>query len=138
MCIIKNCVYCYMIFLSSSFSQMCPYGHTVWKWASQPKLKYGMLVGDFMLATNILLSGNNFAKISLLFKFMRMGMVDTSSFFRIQDSYCVDTVKEFWSEQRASIISQLQSKGPVVALGEFDTRQTIQLKVQFFVSRILH
>lgn len=101
-----------------AFFQMCPRGHTVWKWASQPTLKFGMLVGDFMLSSNILLSGNNFAKISLLFKFMKMGMVVRSTFFRIQDSYCVDTIKEFWDEKRAAVITQLKSKGPVVALGE--------------------
>lgn len=78
-----------------------------------------MLAGDFMLACNILLSGNNYAKISLLFKFMNMRMVEKSSFFRIQDSYCVDTIKEFWKEKRAEIIAQLQSKGPIVALGKF-------------------
>lgn len=104
----------------SAFFQMCPRGHTVWKWASQPILKYGMLAGDFMLSSNILLSGNNYAKISLLLKFMNMGMVERSTFFRIQDSYCVDTIKEFWDEKRASVITQLKSKGPVVALGEFD------------------
>lgn len=81
-------------------------------------MKFGMLVGDFMLSSNILLSGNNFAKISLLFKFMKMGMVVRSTFFRIQDSYCVDTIKEFWDEKRAAVITQLKSKGPVVALGE--------------------
>ncbi|XP_065099320.1 uncharacterized protein [Paramisgurnus dabryanus] len=97
---------------------MCPRGHTVWKWASQPILKYGMLAGDFMLSTNILLSGNNYTKISLLFKFMNMGMVERSTFFRIQDSYCVDTIKEFWDEKRAAVITQLKSKGPVVAMGD--------------------
>ncbi|XP_059400179.1 uncharacterized protein LOC132131987 [Carassius carassius] len=97
---------------------ICCNGHTVWKWSSQPNFKYGMLAGDFMLACNILLSGNNYAKISLLFKFMNMGMVEKSSFFRIQNSYCVDTIKEFWKEKRADIIAQIQSKGPIVALGD--------------------
>ncbi|KAK0141126.1 hypothetical protein N1851_021866 [Merluccius polli] len=52
--------------------RMCPRGHTVWRWSSQPSLKYGMSSGDFMLATNLLLSGNNYAKIELLFKFMNI------------------------------------------------------------------
>ncbi|XP_062379106.1 uncharacterized protein LOC134067711 isoform X2 [Sardina pilchardus] len=97
---------------------MCPQGHSVWRWSSQPMFKYGMLVGDFMLASNILLSGNNYAKISLLFKFMNMGMVERSNFFRIQDSFCVDSIKEFWNEKRAKVITQLQPKGPVVVLGD--------------------
>ncbi|KAG5281254.1 hypothetical protein AALO_G00069120 [Alosa alosa] len=65
----------------------CPVGHTVWRWSSQPTVRYGMLAGDFMLASNILLSGSNYAKVSLLFQFMNMGMVDRSSFFTIQDTY---------------------------------------------------
>ncbi|KAK1891967.1 Fructose-16-bisphosphatase [Dissostichus eleginoides] len=96
---------------------MSLHGHTVWKWSSQPALKYGMLVGDFMLASNILLSGNNYGKISLLFRFMKMGMVERSSFFRIQDSYCVDSIKDFWNEKRAKLITHLHPKGPVVILG---------------------
>ena len=77
------------------------------------------------MASNLLLSGNNYAKISLLFKFMNMGMVERSNFFRIQDSFCVDSIKEFWNEKRATVITQLQPKGPVVDLGEFDTHTHI-------------
>ncbi|XP_016116920.1 uncharacterized protein [Sinocyclocheilus grahami] len=65
---------------------ICSSDHTVWKWSSQPTFTHGMLIGDFMLATNILLSGNNYAKIALLFKFMRMGMAERTSFFKIQDT----------------------------------------------------
>ncbi|XP_026111452.1 uncharacterized protein LOC113087934 [Carassius auratus] len=85
----------------------CLVGHTVWRWSSQPTLRYGMLAGDFMLASNILLSGSNYSKVSLLFQFMNMGMVDRSSFFTIQDTYSVDTVKEFWEERRAEAINRL-------------------------------
>ncbi|XP_073711935.1 uncharacterized protein [Misgurnus anguillicaudatus] len=97
---------------------VCSSGHTVWKWSSQPTMKYGMLVGDFMMATNILLSGNNYAKISLLFKFMNMGMVKKPVFFKIQDTYCVDTIKEFWHSKRAEVINQLKSKESIVVLGD--------------------
>ena len=55
------------------FTQTCTSCHTIWRWNSQPTLKFGMQVGDIMLASNILLSGNNYAKIAVLFKFMNMG-----------------------------------------------------------------
>ena len=45
-----------------------------------------------MLATNILLSGNNFAKVALLFKFMNLGMVSWVQFERIQALYVVPTI----------------------------------------------
>ncbi|KAF1384369.1 hypothetical protein PFLUV_G00117620 [Perca fluviatilis] len=88
----------------------CPIGHIVWRWSSQPTVKYGMLAGDFMLATNILLSGSNYSKVALLLKFMNMGMVDHSSFFTIQDTYCVDTIKEYWTDKQQVIVQRLKTK----------------------------
>lgn len=79
-----------------------------------------MQAGDFLLASNILLSGNNHAKVALLFKFMNMGIVDWSTFFKIQDTYCVDTIKDFWDNNRAEVVSRLQSKDNVVVLGEYN------------------
>lgn len=73
-----------------------------------------MQAGDFLLSTNILLSGNNYAKVSLLFKFMNIRMVNRNTHFSIQDTYCVDTVKEFWEEKRSEAISRLQGKDVVV------------------------
>ncbi|XP_059425808.1 uncharacterized protein LOC132160104 [Carassius carassius] len=100
----------------------CLVGHTVWRWSSQPTLRYGMLAGDFMLARNIPISGSNYAKVSLLFQFMNMGMVDRSKFFTIQDTYGVDTVKEFWEERRAEAINRLKDRDVViVAEGRMDS-----------------
>lgn len=76
-----------------------------------------MLAGDFMLGTNILLSGNNYSKIALLFRFMNMGVVNAATFYKIQDTYCVDTILEFWHNKKSEIIQRLQGKD-VVALGE--------------------
>lgn len=94
--------------------QTCPVGHIVWRWCSQPTVKYGILAGDFMLATNILLSGSNYANVALLFSFMNMGMVDHTSFYNIQDTYCVDTIKECWEEKRAESIERLQTRDVVI------------------------
>uniref|UniRef100_A0A667Y0C1 THAP-type domain-containing protein n=1 Tax=Myripristis murdjan TaxID=586833 RepID=A0A667Y0C1_9TELE len=93
---------------------ICPKGHPLWRWNSQPVMKFGMQAGDFLLSTNILLSGNNYAKVALLFKFMNMGMVNKNTFFSIQDTYCVDTIKEFWEEKRTEAISRLQGKDVLV------------------------
>lgn len=79
-----------------------------------------MQAGDFMLASNIILSGNNYAKVALLFKFMNMGIVERSAFFKIQDTYCVDTIKDLWNDKRAEVVSRLQSKDNVVVLGEYN------------------
>ncbi|XP_045924713.1 zinc finger protein 502-like [Micropterus dolomieu] len=77
-------------------------------------MKCGTQAGDFLLSTNILLSGNDYAKVALLFKFMNMGMVKKNTFVSIQDAYCVDTVKSFWEERRTEALSGLQGKDVVV------------------------
>ena len=84
-------------------------------------MKFGVQAGDFLLATNILLSGNNYTKVALLFKFMNMKMVNSSTFFKVQDNYCVNTIKDFWSKKREEIVDRLRSKDSVVALGEIST-----------------
>lgn len=100
-----------------SVEWICPNGHCLWRWNSQPVLKFGMQAGDFLLSTNILLSGNNYYKVALLFKFMNLGMVNPNTFFTIQDTYCVDAIKDFWEERRSEAIRELQGKG-VVLLGD--------------------
>nr|XP_055049509.1 uncharacterized protein LOC129435004 isoform X2 [Misgurnus anguillicaudatus] len=97
---------------------LCPFGHSIWKWNSQPTLKFGMQGGDFMLSANILLSGNNYRKVALLFKFMSMGMVTESTFYRIQDAYCIEPVQEYWDKTRAEVIDRLRQKDHVVLLGD--------------------
>lgn len=97
---------------------LCSTGHSLWRWNSQPLLKFGMQSGDFMLSTNILLSGNNYTKIALLLKFMNMGVVAKSTFFSIQDVYCVDSIKDFWQQTRKNILARLKEKDHVVILGD--------------------
>ncbi|XP_043978854.1 uncharacterized protein LOC122834391 isoform X2 [Gambusia affinis] len=97
---------------------MCSNNHCVWEWNSQPTFKDGMQAGDFLLASNIILSGNNYAKVALLFKFMKMGIVDWSTFLKIQDTYCVGTIKDFWDNSRADVVSRLKSKENVAVLAD--------------------
>ena len=54
--------------------------------------------GNFLnaLTTNILLSGNNFTNVALLFWFMQLGMVSCAQFDRIQSLYAVPAVMEYW------------------------------------------
>ncbi|TKS89383.1 hypothetical protein D9C73_023508 [Collichthys lucidus] len=99
---------------ATSVEWICPNGHSVWRWNSQPVMNFGMQAGDFLLSTNILLSGNNYAKVALLFNFMNMGMVSKNSFHSIQGSYCVDAIKEFWEERRTEAISRLRGKDVMV------------------------
>lgn len=113
-----------MIFSLLPLQQVCPSGHTVWKWTSQPLMKSEMHTGDFMLATNILLSGNNYEKVALLFKNMNMGVVDRATVSLIQHMYCLDTIKAFWEDKRLDVVAKLCDKNSVV-LGEKHTEDNL-------------
>ncbi|CAL8310654.1 unnamed protein product [Boreogadus saida] len=97
---------------------LCPQGHIVWRWSSQPTLKFGSQLEDFLMATNVLLTGNNYTKVKIVFNFMNMGMINERYFADIQDNYCVDTIKAFWNARRAKVIANVKTLGPTVALGD--------------------
>lgn len=103
---------------ASVIQWICSNGHKVWTWNSQPVLKFGMQAGDFMMATNILLSGNNYYKVSHLFNYMNMGFVGKDTFFKIQDTYCLGPIKDLWEDNRCAAIQRLKSKDGVVVLAD--------------------
>lgn len=72
-----------------------------------------------MLSSNIFLSGNNFAKVALLFRYMNMGMVSRNTFFVVQDAYCVDTIKEYCLEEKPALISEAKGGGRAAVQGVF-------------------
>ncbi|XP_066271347.1 uncharacterized protein [Branchiostoma lanceolatum] len=96
----------------------CAEGHPQEKWCSQPRFKYSMQGGDFMLASNILLSGNNYSKVNLMFKFMNMGCVGPSTFYAIQKQYCVPAIQKYWEEENNNILRDLKRRDNVVLLGD--------------------
>ena len=67
-----------------------------------------------MLSMKILLSGNNYQEVALLFKFMNMGMVAAGTHFRLQDVYCIEPVQEYWEKTWAEFIERLRQKDHVV------------------------
>ncbi|XP_073730808.1 uncharacterized protein [Misgurnus anguillicaudatus] len=97
---------------------MCSKGHKVWVCNSQPTLKYGMHAGDFMMATNILLSGNNYYKVAHLFNYMNMGFLGKDTFFKIQDTYCIGAIKNVWEEKRSAAIQRVKNKDGIVILAD--------------------
>ncbi|XP_074542687.1 uncharacterized protein LOC141802824 [Halichoeres trimaculatus] len=89
----------------------CSNGHSVWKWNSQPQLKFGMQSGDLMLSSSILLSGSSYTKVGLLFKHMNMGMVVDTTLHSIQDS----SMKGYWQRKRAEVLARLKERNSVTA-----------------------
>ncbi|XP_034552411.1 uncharacterized protein LOC117821945 [Notolabrus celidotus] len=49
---------------------------------------------------------------------MNIGMVVNTTFHSIQDTYCVDSIKNFWKGKRAEVLALLKDKDSVTVLGD--------------------
>ena len=56
-------------------------GHSSGTWASQPML-HGMYAGNLLVPSCLVLSGNNFAKLALMAKFLNLNFVSKAMFYR--------------------------------------------------------
>ena len=98
--------------------QVCTSNHKVQQWISQPILKQGKPLGDLMLSSSIVLSGNNYGKIKLLAKHMNLSMMTEPAFYRYQRLYVFPAVFKYWDDLVESNRQRLAQK-PVILLGEF-------------------
>ena len=73
-----------------------------------------MKSNNLQTAASILLSGNNFAKIEKMAKFLGLSFVSESTFYRLQRLYFVPAINEWWTWQREQIIEQFCQEEIVV------------------------
>ena len=57
-----------------------------------------MKVGNVLLASAILLSGNNFEKVKLMFSFLGLGLMSRPSHFKIQTKHCCPVIEKEFSQ----------------------------------------
>lgn len=95
----------------------CRKGHIVKKWCSQPVLNRRMNSGDLQFASAVLLSGNNFQKISLFAKFLNLPAISNTTFHKIQRTYLIPSIDEFWSEKQEETINLFRGQ-ELVILGD--------------------
>lgn len=77
----------------------CTRGHGgVWSSSSVLAEKRGqkLYVSSVLLASSVLVSGNNFEKVSLLAKGMNLNYVSSSTFSRIQSLYALPSIRDLW------------------------------------------
>lgn len=98
--------------------QSCPRKHIKHRWCSQPLLNNGLHSGDLMIAAAVLCSGNNFSKVELMAKILKLHFPSQSSFTRMQRTYLVPEIEEKWDEHLRSFRAELEDKD-VVLLGRF-------------------
>ncbi|XP_052684568.1 uncharacterized protein LOC128190849 [Crassostrea angulata] len=96
---------------------VCKLGHVANRWCSQSILNRRMHAGDLVFASAILLSGNNFQKISTLAKFLKLPILSSSSFHRIQKTYLVPSIDRFWIQKQESTLREFQNTD-IIVLGD--------------------
>ncbi|XP_052715271.1 uncharacterized protein LOC128188330 [Crassostrea angulata] len=95
----------------------CRKGHVIKKWCSQPILNRRMHSGDLMFASAVLLSGNNFQKISLFAKFLNLPAISSTTFHKIQRTYLIPSIDDFWLEKQEETINLFRGQ-ELVILGD--------------------
>ena len=73
----------------------CGNGHKG-KWQSSNNIQF---------SSALLFSGNNYAKIDLMSRFLGLGCPSKSSFLRVQKFYCIPAIDEWWELMRTNIIA---------------------------------
>ncbi|XP_074809367.1 uncharacterized protein LOC141987683 isoform X2 [Natator depressus] len=97
----------------------CSAGHIAFEWSSQPLVKGQTHAGDLALSAAIILSGNNFGKISQMANFMKLTFVSASTFFRMQRHFIVPTIESFWCRMKQHILEELHGKEVVIMAKKF-------------------
>ncbi|XP_041482953.1 uncharacterized protein LOC121429788 [Lytechinus variegatus] len=94
---------------------VCSNGH-VTSWCGQETLQRSH-VGDMKLASAIVMTGNNFNKVSLLARFMSLNMISSSTFYAHQRKYIAPTIEKKWEEVQATVLSK-HKEGRIVLCGD--------------------
>lgn len=100
--------------------QECTQKHLAHKWCSQPLLNRRLHGGDLQIASAILTSGNNYAKVKLFADFLKLYFPSISKFSAIQRTYLIPTINTFWREEQLGTVESLQGQ-EVIALGMYDS-----------------
>ncbi|XP_055998952.1 uncharacterized protein LOC130047616 [Ostrea edulis] len=95
----------------------CTQKHLAHKWCSQPLLNRRLHGGDLQIASAILTSGNNYAKVKLFADFLKLYFPSISKFSAIQRTYLIPTINTFWREEQLGTVESLQGQ-EIIALGD--------------------
>lgn len=99
----------------------CCKGHTK-KWASSEVLSIksnnNIYLNDSLQAAAILISGNNYSKISLLAKALNLNLVGPSTFLRFQKHCAAPVVRNVWSKMNKLVIDILKKYDKLCMCGD--------------------
>ena len=98
-------------------SLCCEKGHkSVWHSSEVLAEKRGqnLYVNPTLMAAAVLVTGNNFDKVSLFAKCLNLNFVSQSSFTRIQTNYIIPSIKDLWGRMKERIWNLFQRENLVM------------------------
>lgn len=95
-------------------SWRCSAGHVGGRWASQPTCDK-LRAGNLLLASSILLSGNSFTKVGLLFKFLNLQYFSSTLFYQYQNLYIAPAVDEYWKKMQRELWQKRAGKDVILS-----------------------
>ena len=87
----------------------CGAGHRGGRWAAQPSCMK-IRAGNLMLVSALLLSGNSFTKVGLMFRFCNIQYVSKTLFCQYQSLYIAPAVNEFWEQHKQELWNEKTGK----------------------------
>ncbi|XP_070543902.1 uncharacterized protein [Ptychodera flava] len=91
----------------------CSAGHLGGRWQSQPRFD-GIFAGNLQTAACILLSGNSFRKIELLFRFANIACISASTFVRVQKLYAAPAIQKYWEAMQLELTGSFHGQKVVL------------------------
>lgn len=98
-------------------SLCCAKGHqSVWHSSEILATKRGqnLYVTPTLMAAAVLVTGNNFEKVSLFSKCLNLNFVSQSTFTRIQTNYIIPSIKDLWCRMKEKIWNLFQRENLVM------------------------
>ena len=95
-------------------SWACNAVHFGGRWTSQPMCEK-LRSCNLLLASAIVLSGNSFAKIGMMFKFLNLQYISSSLFNQYQNLYIAPTVNDYWMAMQKELWQERAGKDVILS-----------------------
>ena len=92
----------------------CNSGHFGGRWAAQPSCDK-MRAGNLMLGSALLLSGNSYTKVGLMFNFCNLQYFSSTLFNQYQQLYIAPAINEFWEQHKQQLWQEKSNKEVILS-----------------------
>ena len=95
-------------------SWKCQSGHVGGRWAAQPSCDK-IRAGNLTVASALLLSGNSYTKVGLMFNFCNLQYFSSTLFNQYQQLYIIPAINEFWQQHKEQVWNERAGKDTILS-----------------------